>query len=309
MQNLTTLARNLRKSSTDAEKKLWRCLRTRQMEGLKFRRQQQIGRFIVDFVCFEKKLIIEADGGQHAVEESRDALRTGWLTEQGFTVLRFWNHDVLKNIDGVLEKIRERCLAPPHPDPLPRGERGVKRQQLCGDQRGAVLLMVLVSVTLLGLMAGIAGSSWQTYMQKSKEAELLWKGNQIREAIGRYYNFVAAGAKQTGSKTIAKKSYPQTLEDLLEDPRALETTRHLRSLYPDPVTGEEWVEIRSPQGGGIMGIKSSSVLKPFKQYGFSEENKNFALQKEYAAWHFIYSPKKAQKAQTSKATPAQTEQE
>jgi very-short-patch-repair endonuclease len=77
--------------------------------GLKFRRQEQIGRFIVDFACYEKALIVEADGAQHALEQERDKERTLWLNEQGFKVLRFWNHEILTNIDGVLETIRSEC--------------------------------------------------------------------------------------------------------------------------------------------------------------------------------------------------------
>ncbi|WP_298268309.1 DUF559 domain-containing protein, partial [Geobacter sp.] len=84
--NLTETARNLRKEATDAEKLLWKHLRTKQIEGLKFRRQEQISRFIADFVCYERTLIIEADGGQHALEREKDDERTAWLNSQGFTV-------------------------------------------------------------------------------------------------------------------------------------------------------------------------------------------------------------------------------
>lgn len=103
--NLTETARTLRKSSTDAEKLLWSRLRSKQIQGHKFRRQEQIGRFIVDFVCYERKLVVEADGGQHAVEKEKDAERTAWLNSQNFTVVRFWNHEILTNLEGVLEKI------------------------------------------------------------------------------------------------------------------------------------------------------------------------------------------------------------
>jgi len=109
-QFLIKTAKALRKRSTDVEIVLWRHLRAKQMEGLKFRRQQPIGHYIVDFVCFEKKIIIEVDGGQHAVETVRDAERDDWLRNQGFTVLRFWNNEVLTNTEGVLEKIRMGCL-------------------------------------------------------------------------------------------------------------------------------------------------------------------------------------------------------
>jgi very-short-patch-repair endonuclease len=102
-------------------------LKAKQLEGLKFRRQEQIGRFIADFVCFEKGVIVEADGGQHAQEQVKDAERTEWLNSQGFTVLRFWNNEILTNIEGVVEVIRMHCRGdfnvPPLPGPLPRGEK------------------------------------------------------------------------------------------------------------------------------------------------------------------------------------------
>ena len=104
---LTPVARQLRNNSTEAEKYLWYSLRLENL-GCKFRRQVVIGRYIVDFVCFEKKLVVEVDGGQHAKNED-DQQRDQWLKEQGFEVLRFWNLDVLRNRDGVLEKIKEFC--------------------------------------------------------------------------------------------------------------------------------------------------------------------------------------------------------
>ncbi len=108
---LTTSAKGLRKRSTDAERALWRYLRARQLEGLKFRRQQPIGKYIVDFVCLEKAIIVELDGGQHAedVQTERDRTRDQWLEHEGFTVLRFWDHEVLANTDGVLEVMRRAC--------------------------------------------------------------------------------------------------------------------------------------------------------------------------------------------------------
>ena len=120
--NAVTIARNLRKRFTEAEKLLWRYLRARQLEGLKFRRQQPIGNYIVDFVCFEKGLVIEVDGGQHAIEREKDKERDKWLKGQGLKILRFWNNEVLTNIGGVLEVIRERCLShPPLTPPIKGG--------------------------------------------------------------------------------------------------------------------------------------------------------------------------------------------
>ena len=111
--NLTKNARDLRRHSTDAERLLWRHLRDSQIVGSKFRRQEQIGHFIVDFVCYDKTLVIEADGGQHALQQEKDAQRTAWLNTQGFRVLRFWNNEVLTNIEGVLERIWEELSSEP----------------------------------------------------------------------------------------------------------------------------------------------------------------------------------------------------
>jgi very-short-patch-repair endonuclease len=98
-------ARELRKSQTDAEKMLWNHLRLRQMGDYKFRRQQPIGKYIVDFVCLEKRLIIEVDGGQHAEQGPYDANRDSWLTSQGYRILRFWNNQIFNELDAVKETI------------------------------------------------------------------------------------------------------------------------------------------------------------------------------------------------------------
>ncbi|MBN8531411.1 MAG: DUF559 domain-containing protein [Alphaproteobacteria bacterium] len=100
-------AQALRGNPTDAEKHLWRHLRQRQLADCKFRRQHPVGKYIADFACVERQLIIELDGGQHAESAERDAVRTAWLESQGYKVLRFWNHDVLQNTEGVLQGILE----------------------------------------------------------------------------------------------------------------------------------------------------------------------------------------------------------
>ena len=109
---------------TDAERKLWRCLRSRQLSAMKFRRQHVIDRYIVDFVCVEAALVLELDGGQHAERVAQDADRTRKLESLGYRVLRFWNNDVLMNTEAVLEVILEALASvSPHPSPLPGGER------------------------------------------------------------------------------------------------------------------------------------------------------------------------------------------
>ena len=104
-------ARTLRRSATDAETKLWHDLRNRQLGGLKFRRQATIGYHVVDFLCAEKRLVVELDGGQHTPE--RDAARTAQLEALGYRVIRFWNNDALGNTDGVLETILREAEAMP----------------------------------------------------------------------------------------------------------------------------------------------------------------------------------------------------
>ena len=95
----------LRKNTTDAEALLWRHLRNRQLSGSKFRRQHPIGPYCVDFACPEKKLIIEVDGGQHIEDAEADRIRSGHLSDKGYRVLRFWNHEVLSDVESVLDAI------------------------------------------------------------------------------------------------------------------------------------------------------------------------------------------------------------
>jgi very-short-patch-repair endonuclease len=96
--------------------------------GFKFRRQVSIGRFVVDFACVDRALVLEIDGGQHAGREAEDAARTAWLEARGRRVLRFWNNDVNENIDGVLQRIADELGAAagsPHSGPLPQAGEGV----------------------------------------------------------------------------------------------------------------------------------------------------------------------------------------
>jgi len=106
---LIPLARNLRKEMTLPERKLWRYLRAKQINNLKFRRQQPIGKYIVDFVCFEKKLVIEIDGGQHFDNKEKDFRRTQWLNERCYKVVRFWNNEVLNHCSAVVDEIVNHC--------------------------------------------------------------------------------------------------------------------------------------------------------------------------------------------------------
>ena len=114
------LQRKLRRNMTDAERKLWSLLRGRQMDGLKFRRQHPFENYILDFVCLEKKIVVEIDGGQHQENRLKDEVRTKALEEAGFCVLRFWNHEVLLHPDAVTERIWQKAIRKEDPSsPLP----------------------------------------------------------------------------------------------------------------------------------------------------------------------------------------------
>ena len=107
MKSKKSFARHLRQEMTDAEKLVWGRLRDRRLDGMKFRRQAPIGPYFADFACFEARLVIELDGGHHALQEGRDARRDNWLRDQGFQVLRFPDHTVLTDLERVLEVIWE----------------------------------------------------------------------------------------------------------------------------------------------------------------------------------------------------------
>ena len=115
-----TFARTLRAGATDAEIKLWQLLRSRRLASMKFRRQVPIGPWIVDFVSFEQRLIVEADGSQHAESED-DKRRDGDLSERGFRVLRFWNNDILMRPQAVLDMIFDAAAPSPSPVCAPEG--------------------------------------------------------------------------------------------------------------------------------------------------------------------------------------------
>ncbi len=123
---MNPFASHLRQNQTDAEILFWRHLRDRRLDGHKFRRQQPIGKYIVDFICFERRLIVELDGSQHFDQAEYDEQRTRALQSAGFRVLRFWNNDVLDNMEGVLEKLLEH-LAAPSPQPSPARGEGVRK--------------------------------------------------------------------------------------------------------------------------------------------------------------------------------------
>jgi len=145
-------------------------------------------------------------------------------------------------------------------------------------QRGAALLTVLFLVVLLGLAAGLAGQALRDYIQREREEELLWRGEQYRRAIASYVN--AQGRARI---------FPTNLEDLLRDPRFPGVVRHLRRLYDDPMVGQAWEPVRDA-ANQIVGVRSTSVLKPFRQDGFPEELDSFRGKNSYRDWEFVYAP-------------------
>lgn len=129
--NQRQFARKLRSEMTDAERKLWQSLRKRQLKSTRFRRQHAVGPYIVDFECFEYRLIVELDGGQHNTLDGRehDVARTSYLESVGYRVIRFWNDAVIEDTDSVLEAMALQLTKPnevrPHPGPPPQAGKGV----------------------------------------------------------------------------------------------------------------------------------------------------------------------------------------
>lgn len=153
-------------------------------------------------------------------------------------------------------------------------------------QRGFTYMMVLFVIAIASAGMAIAGTVWSTAQQREREVQLLWVGNQMRAAIASYYHRSPGGPQ-----------FPPTLEHLLKDPRFPHTVRHLRQLYPDPITGSgDWGLIVA-HGGGIMGVYSKSEGKPWKRKGFEGPNASFADRAEalgdkfsYRDWQFVYVP-------------------
>lgn len=177
-----------------------------------------------------------------------------------------------------------------------RGRRPVSNGSLRRDrQRGASLLLLLVVVSLLGLAAAKAGQTWQAIMQQAREAELLWRGEQYLRAVKSFYA-VKHGAQQM---------FPNSLDDLLKDPRFPGTVRHLRRIYADPMTGGEWELIKDP-AERIIGVRSTSDLEPFKKDGFSKELDDLKSKSSYREWEFVYKAPKTVPTRTGQGAKSAT---
>jgi len=160
----------------------------------------------------------------------------------------------------------------------------VKRARMLPRQAGfrqagfTYLTVMFIVAILLGGLA-IVGETWETSARREKEAELLFIGNQYRRAIGLYY-LATPGVIKT---------YPRQIEDLLKDPRQPGTVRHLRKLFPDPMTGKEFVVIKGADGG-VQGVASSSDLAPLKVANFRVRDAIFEGAQKYSEWKFIHTP-------------------
>lgn len=148
-----------------------------------------------------------------------------------------------------------------------------------GRQRGYTFIGLLVGVVILGLMLTVVSRVWTTTIQREREAQLLWVGHAYRDAIASYY--------------VHGRQFPQSLQQLLQDDRSPVPLRHLRQLYPDPMTGAaDWTLIPDPMSQRIMGVASSSKATPIKRQGFELVDAVFADTDCYCAWQFIYWPRR-----------------
>jgi type II secretory pathway pseudopilin PulG len=187
----------------------------------------------------------------------------------------------------------------------------VKPLGILHNQRGLTLLVVLFMVVVLGLAMGMTGMVWKTVVQRDREKQLLWVGNQYRLAIKSYATAMTgqggqvvggAAVPTVGQKKTVAAVYPNSLEDLLRDPRFQNPVRHIRKLYKDPITGKDFKLIRAggevtgagvatdTAAGGIIGVASTSEETPLKQDGFPDVYKDFKNASSYQDWQFVYTP-------------------
>ena len=155
----------------------------------------------------------------------------------------------------------------------------VRRARAWLRQAGFTYLTVMFIVAILLGGLAIVGETWETSARREKEAELLFIGNQYRRAIGLYY-LATPGPN---------KMYPRQIEDLLKDPRQPGTMRHLRKLFPDPMTGKPFVVIKGADGG-VQGVASASEVAPLKVAGFRVRDAIFEGAQKYSEWKFIHTP-------------------
>jgi very-short-patch-repair endonuclease len=159
-------ARSLRRDMTDAEKSVWRIVRLYQIDGHRFRRQVPLGRYIADFVCHDARLIIEIDGGQHQGSAPQEAERACFLQDQGYRVLRFWNNEVLSNLEGVRAKIAETLRSHPLPTLPLEGEGfdNILDQQAQGGKAGSAFRHSPKHTPPRAGLSPLSGSGWNVLL-------------------------------------------------------------------------------------------------------------------------------------------------
>jgi type II secretory pathway pseudopilin PulG len=140
---------------------------------------------------------------------------------------------------------------------------------------------ILFAIVVLGLALSTAGTLWSAASQRQREAELLWVGVQYVRAIETFYLHAPGGARH----------YPRSLQDLVEDRRGPVVRRHLRKLYPDPVTGKLDWELEQLADGGIVGVRSRSTKQPFRRVGMGPAMIDFEKANSYGDWAFVYDPR------------------
>jgi len=146
-------------------------------------------------------------------------------------------------------------------------------------QSGFTYLFVLMLIALIGMGLAAAGTLWRTDAQRAREVELLFIGNQYRQAIQSYYEL---------DKNAPR--LPQSIDELLEDKRQPDIVRHLRRAWRDPFTGDAFELVPAPNGAGFSGVASRSTLAPLKKAGFDPRDEAFAEAASYAEWHFVFTP-------------------
>lgn len=165
------------------------------------------------------------------------------------------------------------------------------------SRNGFTYIGILIAITIIGVALAETGIIWHTAQQRDRERQLLYVGDQFRLAIDRYYN--------VGAAVGAAGQYPQSLDDLLRDPRLVGVSRYLRKIYYDPMTGtQHWGLIRNSVGR-IMGVYSLSDKYPIKQSNFPSTDKGFEGKKKYSQWTFIYTPKSIHAKPGMKPIPGQ----
>jgi len=170
----------------------------------------------------------------------------------------------------------------------------------CG-RSGFTYIGMLVVIAIIGITTSVVGPTWKTAAKAEKERELLWRGHQIRQAIGRYYEAVEIPSH----RAIGLKLYPKELKDLMLDPRSPGAHRYLRKIYKDPMTGEDdWVLILDERQR-IKGVHSASDAKPLKRDNFDPGDETFRGKTRYSEWVFEYVPA-APAAPTPAPTPTPT---